>query len=136
MENANRIIDFYTEHGKEIIDRYFGGVSDVNGDGKIALLVDPALRGVQAFVWSGDMTFPATQCAASNEMELVHMSEDSFDFDNGRYWALSALVHEVKHVSSLYKRVVNHRRRGSRTGDETFHPHLDRGGNGRDRERR
>ena len=39
------------------------------------------------------------------------MSRGGFDFDNDRYWALSALVHEVKHVSSLYKRVVNHRRR-------------------------
>ena len=122
VENANTMIDFYTEHGKEIVERYFGGVSDVNGDGKIALLVDPSLSGSRAFVWSGDMTFSATTCPASNEMELVHMSAGSFDFDNGRYWALSALVHEVKHVSSLYKRVVNHRRRGSRSGDETFHP--------------
>ena len=122
VENANRIIDFYSEHGKEIIERYFGGVSDVNGDGRIALLVDPTLGGVQAYVWSADMTFSAAQCAASNEMELVHMSAGGFDFDNDRYWALSALVHEVKHVSSLYKRVVSHRRRGSRTGDEVFHP--------------
>ena len=122
VENANTMIDFYSQHGKEIIERYFGGVSDVNGDGKITLFVDPTLGGVRAYVWSGDFTFPATTCPASNEMELVHMSPDSFDFDNDRYWALSALVHEVKHVSSLYKRVVNHRRRGSRMGDETFHP--------------
>ena len=122
VENANTMIDFYSQHGKEIIERYFGGVSDVNGDGKITLFVDPTLGGVRAYVWSGDMTFPATSCAASNEMELVHMSAGSFDFDEGQYWALSALVHEVKHVSSLYKRVVNHRRRGSRMGDETFHP--------------
>ena len=122
VENANTIIDFYSEHGKEIIERYFGGVSDVNGDGKIALLVDPTVAGVQAYVWSADFTLPATNCPASNEMELVHMSVRSFDFDNDRYWALSALVHEVKHVSSMYKRVVNHRRRGSRMGDEVFHP--------------
>ena len=121
-ENAKMMIDFYSDHGREIVERYFGGVSDVNGDGRIALLVDPTLEGVRAFVWSGDITFTATSCPASNEMELVHMSADAFDFDGGRYWALSALVHEVKHVSSLYKRVVNHRRRGSRTGDETFHP--------------
>ncbi|MDE2654210.1 MAG: Ig-like domain-containing protein [Gemmatimonadota bacterium] len=121
VENANRIIDFYTEHGKEIIERYFGGVSDVNGDGKIALLVDATLPGVQAFVWSADFTFPATSCPASNEMELVHMSVGGFDFGNDRYWALSALVHEVKHVSSMYKRVVNHRLRGG-TGENTFHP--------------
>ncbi len=120
VENANAIIDFYSEHGKEIIENYFGGVGDVNGDGKIALLVDPTLQGVRAFVWSADMTFSATSCAASNEMELVHMSVGGFDFDDGRYWALAALVHEVKHVSSLYKRVVGNRVRGG-TGDP-FHP--------------
>ena len=123
VENANTMIDFYSAHGKEIIDRYFGGVSDVNGDGKIALLVDPTLSGIQAYVWSGDMTFPATACAASNETELVHMSAGAFaQFDDEGYWALSGLVHEAKHVSSLYKRVVNHRLRGSRMADETFHP--------------
>ena len=120
VENANAMIDFYSEHGKGIIETYFGGVGDVNGDGKIALLVDPTLPGVRAFVWSADMTFSASRCAASNEMELVHMSVDGFDFDDGRYWALSALVHEVKHVSSLYKRVVANRLHGG-TGDP-FHP--------------
>ena len=123
VEHAKTIIDFYSAHGKEIVDRYFGGVSDVNGDGRIALLVDPTLLHIEAYVWSGDFTFPATTCEASNEMELVHMSTHAFaELDDDRYWALSALVHEAKHVSSLYKRVVNHRRRGSRIADETFHP--------------
>lgn len=121
VENAQAMIDFYTDHGVEIIDEYFGGVSDVNGDGKIALLVDPTLSGVQAYVWSADMTFSATSCGASNQMELVHMSPNSFRFNSGFYWALSALVHEVKHVSSLYKRFVNHRLRGG-TGANRFHP--------------
>lgn len=121
VDSAQAIIDFYADHGAEVIDDYFGGVSDVNGDGRIALLVDPTLPGVQAYVWSADMTYSATQCSASNQMELVHMSPDSFRFANGRYWAFSALVHEVKHVSSLYKRAVNYRRRGS-TGPDPFHP--------------
>ena len=120
-DNANTMIDFYSEHGAEIIDRYFGGVSDVNGDGKITLLVDPALDGIQAYVWSADMTLSATDCASSNQMELVHMSRGAFDqFNDDDYWALSALVHEAKHVSSLYKRVVNNRRRGS--VGRAFHP--------------
>lgn len=121
VENARAIIDFYSDHGLGVINDYFGGVSDVNGDGRIALLVDTTLPGVQAYVWSADMTYSATQCGASNQMELVHMSPDSFRFTNGRYWALAALVHEVKHVSSLYKRAVNYRRRGS-TGPDPFHP--------------
>lgn len=119
-ENANAMIDFYSDHGAEVIERYFGGVSDVNGDGRIALLVDPTLEGVQAYVWSADMTYSATDCASSNQMELVHMSPNSFRFNNGVYWALAALVHEAKHVSSLYKRAINIRLRGS-TG-QAFHP--------------
>ena len=120
--NANRIIDFYTDHGAEVIERYFGGVSDVNGDGKIVVLVDPALEGVRAYVWSGDMTFLSIDCPTSNEMELVHMSAGAFALDDGRYWAMSGMVHEVKHVSSLYKRVRSDVLRGEPQGQSAFHP--------------
>ena len=123
LANANRIIDFYSAHGTDVIERYFGGVSDVNGDGKIVVLVDPVLEGVRAYVWSGDMTYTALDCPASNEMELVHMSAGAFtQLDDDRYWALSAMVHEVKHVSSLYKRVRSHVLRGRPDGIRTFHP--------------
>ncbi len=123
VANANRIIDFYSAHGAEIIERYFGGVSDVNADGKIVVLVDPALTGVRAYAWSGDMTLTALDCPASNEMELVHMSAGAFtQLDDDRYWALSAMVHEVKHVSSLYKRVRSDVLRGRPDGVRTFHP--------------
>ena len=121
VDNAQALIDFYSAHGVEVIEDYFGGVSDVNGDGRIALLVDPTLPGVQAYVWSADMTYSATQCAASNQRELVHMTPGAFRFSGNNYWALSALVHEVKHVSSLYKRTINQRRRGN-TGSNVFHP--------------
>lgn len=123
VETANRVIDFYTDHGVEVIDRWFGGVSDVNGDGRIIVLIDPALDGIRAFVWSGDMTFSTADCATSNEMELVHMSAGAFDsFDDDRYWALAAMVHEVKHVSSLYKRVRGWQHRGGSSSDPIFHP--------------
>ncbi len=123
VANANRIIDFYSAHGTDVIERYFGGVSDVNGDGKIVVLVDPVLEGVRAYVWSGDMTFSTLDCAASNEMELVHMSAGAFtQLDDDRYWALSGMVHEVKHVSSLYKRVRSDVLRGKPDGIRTFHP--------------
>ena len=123
VANANRIIDFYSAHGTDVIERYFGGVSDVNGDGKIVALVDPALEGVRAYVWSGDMAFSTLDCAASNEMELVHMSAGAFtQLDDDRYWALSGMVHEVKHVSSLYKRVRSDVLRGKPDGIRTFHP--------------
>ena len=37
QENADSIIDFYSEHGADVIEDYFGGVSDVNGDDKIVV---------------------------------------------------------------------------------------------------
>ena len=102
--NADRILAFYADYGAPVIERYFGGVSDVNGDGRVVVLVDPTLGGARGFVWSGDHTLSRETCAASNEMELVHMSAGAFAFESDRYWALGGLVHEVKHVSSQYKR--------------------------------
>ena len=104
--NADRILAFYADYGAPVIERYFGGVSDVNGDGRVIVLVDPTLSGVRAFVWAGDHTLPRETCEASNEMELVHISEGAFaQLDTDRYWVLGGLVHEVKHVSSQYMRV-------------------------------
>ena len=92
VANANRIIDFYSDHGAEVIERHFGGVSDVNDDGKIVVLIDPTLTGVRAFVWSGDMTFRTTDCPAANEMELIHMSAGAFRLQNSVFWAYSGMV--------------------------------------------
>ncbi|MYG24099.1 MAG: Ig-like domain-containing protein, partial [Gemmatimonadetes bacterium] len=123
VANVERVIDFYSEHGAEVIERYFGGVSDVNGDGRVLVLVDPELNGVRGYVWSGDMTFTALDCPTSNETELIHMSAGSFtELDDDRYWAMAGLVHEMKHVSSLYKRVRSDVLRGRPAGVRTFHP--------------
>ena len=57
------------------------------------------------------MTLSRTSCPASNEMELIHVDGESIDdIAGGDYWALGTIVHEMKHVSSLYK---GFRRRGS-----------------------
>lgn len=121
VENANKILQFYADHGAEVIEQYFGGVSDVDNNGKITVLIDPTLTGVRAFVWSGDMTFTTAQCASSNEMELIHMSRGAFLLDNS-LWAYSGMVHEAAHVSSLYKRVRNYNVRGRPPGGRTFNP--------------
>ena len=122
LDNVNRVLDYYADHGAEVIEHYFGGVSDVNGDGRVVVVVNPLLDGVQAFVWSNDMVVSQADCAASNEMELVYISAGAFSqFDDDGYWALAGMVHEVKHVSSFYKRVRNWYRRGG--SDETiWHP--------------
>ncbi|MDE2876205.1 MAG: hypothetical protein OXU69_14155 [Gemmatimonadota bacterium] len=121
VENVNRILDFYSDHGAEVIERYFGGVSDVDNNGRITVLIDPTLEGVRGFVWSGDMTFTTNECAASNEMELIHMSRGAFLLDNS-LWAYSGMVHEAVHVSSLYKRVRSHHVRGRPPGARIFNP--------------
>ena len=116
-DNVRQILDYYTQHGEEVIQRYFGGVSDVNGDGLVNVLIRPDLPGNnRAYVWSADMTFSQGSCAASNEMELIHVDAETInDISGNDYWVLGTIVHEMKHVSSLYKRF----RRG---GSDPFHP--------------
>lgn len=121
--NVNRVIDFYSEHGADVIERYFGGVSDVNGDGKVAVLVHSDIDGAIAYVWSGDMVFTELDCPASNEMELIHVEASAFtQLDDDRFWAMGGIAHEMKHVSSLYKRVRSDALRGEPAGVRTFHP--------------
>ena len=106
------MLDYYRDHGKPVIDQYFGGVSDVDGNGRINVLLSPVVSTtVAAFVWSGDF-FPRTGgggCPASNEMELIYFNAALIagigDATRPDYQALATLVHEAKHVSSLYKRL-------------------------------
>ena len=116
-DNVRQILDYYAQHGEEVIQRYFGGVSDVNGDGLVNVLIRPDLPGNnRAYVWSADMTLSRGNCAASNRMELIHVDAAIIDDISGNdYWVLGTIVHEMKHVSSLYKRF----RRG---GSDPFHP--------------
>jgi len=119
--NVQVLLDYYRDHGKPVIDQYFGGVSDVDGNGRINVLLSPSVASdVAAFVWSGDF-FPRTGgggCPASNEMELIYLNNSLITgLGNATpdYQALGTLVHEAKHVSSLYKRV----RHGVRTGSSS-----------------
>lgn len=117
-DHVRQILDYYADYGEEVIQRYFAGVSDVNGDGIVNVLIRPELPGnTRAYVWSADMTLSRTSCPASNEMELIHVDGESIaDIGGEDYWALGTIVHEMKHVSSLYK--ASRRRRGS----SGFHP--------------
>lgn len=112
------MLDYYEDHGVQVIDSYFGGVTDIDGNGKIVVLVTPVVEdNVAAYVWSGDF-FPrdgSPSCNSSNEMELIRFNKTIItgeSGENGRagipqgnYQALATLVHEVKHVSSLYKSI-------------------------------
>lgn len=121
---AQQMLQYYRTHGKPIIEDYFAGLSDIDGNGKVIVVVHPVVSGnTAAFVWSGDF-FPKTQdgesfCPASNEAEMVFFNADLIQrLDEAVFQALETLVHEVKHVSSLYKSIA----RGERTGVSGYHP--------------
>lgn len=108
-EDADQVLDYYTVYGADTIEEYFGGVADINGDGRVNVFVSPAVEDeFAAFVWPGDFIDTA-QCSWSNQMELIYFNETMFHAvggapDDGHYQALGTMVHEMKHVSSLYRR--------------------------------
>ncbi|NIP61171.1 MAG: hypothetical protein GWM92_22075, partial [Gemmatimonadetes bacterium] len=103
---VQRMLDYYRDYGKQVLDAYFGGVPDLNDDGRVVVAVSPQVPDdVAAFVWSGDF-LAQSECAPSNEMELVYFNADVIrEISDDVYQALSTLVHEVKHVSSLFQRL-------------------------------
>jgi len=110
---GQQMADYYTSYGKEIIERYFGGVTDINSDGRIVVFITPVVEsGTAAYVWNGDF-FPRTapsgsgQCPASNEMELIRFSVSTvLGLADQNYQALATVVHEAKHLSSLYNGLI------------------------------
>jgi hypothetical protein len=109
---AQKMLDYYGDYGKVVIDNYFGGVADINDDGRVVVFATPVVEeGVAAYVWSGDF-FPrdgVNPCLNSNEMELIRFSSSVIrGMLDGNYQALATLVHETKHVSSLYKSIARY----------------------------
>lgn len=104
---VNAMLAYYRDYGKTVIDGYFGGVSDVNGDGRVVVFVAPGIRdGVAGFVRSSDM-LGRELCSSSNEMEITYLKASFVNrYDNGGYQLVGTLVHEIKHISSLYRRLV------------------------------
>lgn len=107
--DVRQMLDYYEAYGAGTIDEYFGGVSDINGDDRVNVFISPVVGdGIAAFVWGGDF-FEQSSCAGSNQMELVYFNVSMFHAlggapEDGHYQALGTMVHEVKHVSSLYRR--------------------------------
>ena len=121
--NVQQLIAFYGDHGKQVVDQYFDGVSDVNGDGQIVVFITPIVdEGLAAFVLNVDM-FAGDNCVGSNGMELVYFNLNLIERlsagQDQNFQALSTLVHEAKHVSSLYKRTAASISKG--TGQDEFH---------------
>ncbi len=106
---VDQLLNYYRDHGEQVVQAYFGGVTDIDGDGRINVLISPnVMTGTAAFVWSGDF-FTTAQCADSNAGETVYFNPSVITaMAGGNYQALSTMVHEAKHVSSLYNRIASH----------------------------
>lgn len=106
---ATQVLDFYADYGASTIEEYFGGVTDINSDGRVVLFVTPVVpNNYAAYVWGPDF-FAASACPGSNEMEIVYYNQQMFDYVTrpvGRrsYQVMATTVHEVKHIASLYRR--------------------------------
>lgn len=103
------MLDYYASYGKEVMDDYFGGLPDVDGNGKFFVVIAPFDSSISsdaaAFVLTID-TFSAERCPASNEAEVTYFDKDVVKSvgTGDSYQALPTLVHEAKHIVSLYNR--------------------------------
>jgi hypothetical protein len=107
VDNVEDMLDFFTAFGKSTTEAYFVAVPDRDSNGQVVVLVTPVVSGnVAAFVWGGDQ-LDASDCAASNQMELVYFSATHINnIAKGNYQALETLVHEVKHLVSFNHRIT------------------------------
>ncbi|NNM33672.1 MAG: hypothetical protein HKO53_11435, partial [Gemmatimonadetes bacterium] len=112
VAHAQLMLDYYAAYGEPTIQDYFGTVTDINTDERVTVFVSPSVAGsVAAFVWPGDF-LDVGSCNSSNEQELIYFGNDVIGgIADDNFQSLPVLVHEMKHVSSLYRRLVS-----------TFHP--------------
>jgi hypothetical protein len=100
------MLNYYEAYGKTVIDAYFGGTSDVNGDGIILVYVTPGIRETAAAFVRGFDMLPVSECPSSNAMEITYTKPSFVNrYEEGGYQVLGTVVHEIKHISSLYKRL-------------------------------
>ena len=108
---AQVLADHYGNFGAQTIQAYFGGVGDVDGDGRIlAFLEDLSALRVAGWVWVGDL-LAREDCPASNEAELVRIDAEWVRSDV-IFHTTGVVVHEAKHISSHHQLVRRARDRG------------------------
>ncbi len=120
--HAQAMLDYYEAYGHDVIQDYFSGVPDIDGNGKIIGYVSfttPATGGLVAgYVWGGDL-FPQEDCATSNEAEVMYLNAGLIRaLDEGFEQALDLVVHEAKHISSFWQGY----RRSIRANSNQFQP--------------
>ena len=106
-EAARVAADFYESFGAQVIQQYFGGVGDVDGNGRILALIQDLDYNV---VWLGDL-LSKDDCPASNQAELMRVMY-TYTLP-GRFLNVTGIVvHEAKHISSHHQLVKRAKDRG------------------------
>ena len=118
-DDAAVIADHYRDFGEPVIREYFGGVGDVDGDGRIIVLFEDFDGRAAAFVWMGEL-LSKDDCPASNQAELMRVNASWMKPEH--VYALTGLVvHEAKHISSHHQLVRRAEERGAGHFD-VMHP--------------
>ena len=108
--------DFYSVNAKGVHDDYFGGLSDVDRNGRFLVLMTKEvnrLNNVNGWVWSGDL-FSSAQCPTSNRAEIFYgkvPDPQGLAGDTVTKQALlnrypSLMAHEVTHLVQNNARIV------------------------------
>ena len=106
VEGAGVAADYYENFGAPVIREYFGGVGDVDGDGRILALIQEV---PSSMVWMGDL-LSRDDCPASNQAELMRII---YSYTVGEFFHLPGIiVHEAKHISSHHQLVKRAKDRG------------------------
>jgi hypothetical protein len=106
-EQARAILDYYAAYGVSVIDEYFTGIPDLDGNGKFLIFTsfsEPLDQpSTAAYAWAGDL-LPTGLCPASNEAEMAYFNADLIQAITERNFqqALPTSVHEAKHVASFW----------------------------------
>ena len=117
-EHVQRMLSFYASYGKETVETYFGRLPDVDGNGRVIVVLTSSPfsdDSVVAYVWAGNF-YARAQCPASDEMEVIFLNPARVhSMDRGEFVALGVLSHESQHLVSLFNRLARTRRRNSQT---------------------
>jgi hypothetical protein len=117
-EHVERMLAYFATYGKDIVETYFGRLPDVDGNGRVIVVITSfpfSADAVVAYVWAGNYYARAT-CPASDEMEVIYLNPARVrSMDRGEFVALGVLSHESQHLVSLFNRLARTRRTNSQT---------------------
>ena len=116
--DAQVVADHFEAFGAPTIRAYFGGVGDVDGDGRVLVIIQQ-LGGPNGLVWAGNL-LSREDCPASNAAELIYIDEHLVRSDV-LAGAPRTVIHEAKHVSSHHQQVRRAEAGGTHLVD-TRHP--------------